>query len=82
MIRYLNRFIACRIGWKSRLIRAGVGIGINVIVLLFVNYVPPFIFWSILIASYTMVLEAFVGCSILHWVYKLNSSSTNDTTKK
>ncbi|MFN7160617.1 MAG: hypothetical protein ACK4NC_03340 [Candidatus Gracilibacteria bacterium] len=82
MIRYFNRFIACRIGWKSRAIRAGTGIAINTIVLFLIDYIPPFIFWSILVASYSMVLEAFVGCSLLHWVYKLNTSPTDDTHEK
>lgn len=81
-----NKMFVCHIDDGSRVIRGIIGIGLNLIALFFLDKVSPLFFWSIVIASYAILFEGFIGCSIMHWVYcsrmKKDNQSKQDELSK
>lgn len=65
---FINRFFTCNIGPLNRLLRGSSGVIVNFLALIFIDKLPAIAFWSMIIVSYLMLLEAFVGCCVVHAV--------------
>jgi len=50
--------------------RVAAGVGINLLTILFLEYISAMFFWALMLTSYFILLEALWGCSMLHWVVK------------
>ncbi len=72
-----NKLFACHLETSSRLIRIIAGVLLNVVTLLVLDILAPPVFWSMVLASYVMLFEAFWGCSVLHWVVRVHKSEAD-----